>query len=112
SQPFGYGQGADNSQFSEETQQRIDHEIASIVNRNYEEAKRILIENRDALTRLSEALIVWETLDSKQINEIMQGKDIGIPVLTTASESESVEEAEKNKKNTDNVKPTTKLSPA
>jgi cell division protease FtsH len=83
SNPFSYGGGgqeADNS-FSEETAQKIDQEVASLVQKNYEVAKKILQDQKEALIKLSEALIVWETLDSEQVREIMKGKDIGLPEL-------------------------------
>jgi cell division protease FtsH len=82
-QPFGYGQGADNSGYSEDTAKKIDDEISSIIKKNYETAKKILMDKRDILDKMSEALIIWETLDSEQIALIMKGEDIGIPVLKT-----------------------------
>ena len=80
-QPFGYGPGADNSSFSEETARKIDEEVAKIIKRNYETAKKILMDKKDVLVRMSEALILWETLDAAQIKKIMNGDDIGKPVM-------------------------------
>ena len=80
-QPFGYGQGPDNSGYSEDTARKIDDEISSIIKRNYETAKKILLDKRAVLNKMSEALIIWETLDSEQINQLMRGEDIGVPVL-------------------------------
>ncbi|MAZ48036.1 MAG: cell division protein FtsH [Halobacteriovoraceae bacterium] len=80
-QPFGYGAGADNSSFSEETARKIDEEVAKIIKRNYETAKKILMDKKDVLVRMSEALILWETLDAAQIKKIMSGDDIGKPVM-------------------------------
>jgi cell division protease FtsH len=80
-QPFGYGAGADNSGYSEDTAKKIDDEISSIIRKNYETAKKILMDKREILDKMSEALIIWETLDSEQIDLIMKGEDIGIPVL-------------------------------
>lgn len=67
--------------FSDETSRKIDMEIANFVQKNYEVAKRILQENMDALHRLTEALVVWETLDADQIRDIVAGKDIGQPMM-------------------------------
>jgi cell division protease FtsH len=78
-QPFGYGPGADNSTYSEETAKLIDEEVSKIVRRNYEVAKQILQDNKEMLYKLSEALIIWETLDGDQINRIIAGEDIGLP---------------------------------
>lgn len=80
-QPFGYGQGADNSTFSEETSKKIDEEVKKIIDANYKVAKDILTQDREVLDNLSEALIVWETLDSTQVKDIIDGKDIGNPVM-------------------------------
>ena len=80
--PFGNGPGADNSHYSEQTSQKIDEEIGTIIRRNYDTARKILSDKRDILEKLSESLIIWETLDAKQINEIVAGGDIGIPVIT------------------------------
>ncbi len=81
SNPFGYGPGADNSQYSEETAKKIDDEVGTIIKRNYDVAKKILIDRRKILENMSEALILWETLDHDQICAIMDGEDIGKPVL-------------------------------
>lgn len=73
-------QGSDASQFSDETAKRIDTEIANLVQVNYEKAKSILQENIDALHRIAEGLMVWETLDADQINKLIAGTDIGQPM--------------------------------
>ncbi len=70
------------TQFSDETSRKIDLEIQSFVNTNYEIAKKILNENMEVLHRLAKALVAWETLDAEQIKDIVAGKDIGVPVMT------------------------------
>jgi cell division protease FtsH len=69
-------------QFSDETSRKIDLEIQHFVQHNYEVAKKILSENMDALHRVAQALVVWETLDAEQIRDIVAGKDIGAPVMS------------------------------
>ncbi len=59
---------------AEETAAAIDLEVKTIVERNYNKAKDILEKNRDKLRTMAEALITYETLDSKQIADIMAGK--------------------------------------
>lgn len=78
--PFG-GPGADNSSISEDTSKKIDDEVSRIIKRNYDIARKILIDRREILDNMSEALILWETLDSEQIQSLMKGEDIGKPVL-------------------------------
>lgn len=65
--------------YSEETSKLIDAEIQRFVELNHKVAKDILTKNRDALDRIAEALIVWETLDFEQIKALVAGKDIGTP---------------------------------
>lgn len=74
--------GGESVSFSDETSRKIDLEIAHFVHRNYEVAKKILQDNMDALHRVTEALVIWETLDAEQIKAIVAGQDIGKPVMT------------------------------
>ncbi len=60
---------------SDETAHIIDEEIRAVIDRNYERAERILKENRDKLIIMAEALIKYETIDSDQINDIMEGRE-------------------------------------
>lgn len=71
------------AQFSNETSQKIDLEIQHFVQHNYEVAKKILGDNMDALHRVALALVAWETLDAEQIRDIVAGKDIGQPMMTS-----------------------------
>ena len=82
-----YG-GSDAAQVSDETAKRIDTEIANLIQVNYEKAKSILQENADALHRIAEGLIVWETLDSTQIGKLISGEDIGLPIITPKKKEE------------------------
>jgi len=57
--------------YSEETAQLIDEEIRELIDGAYERAKSLLIEHRDALTRISEALLEYETLDGQQTADLL-----------------------------------------
>jgi cell division protease FtsH len=82
SNPFAHpGMNEADSSFSEDTAQKIDKEISRIVQANYELAAKILREQKTALVNLSEALIVWETLDAEQVRQVVAGKDIGLPKI-------------------------------
>jgi cell division protease FtsH len=59
---------------SDETAHVIDQEIRAIVDRNYARAEKILRENLDKLHVMAEALIKYETLESDQITDIMEGR--------------------------------------
>ena len=59
---------------SDETAHVIDEEVREIIDRNYERAKKILVDNMDKLHMMADALIKYETIDLDQINDIMDGK--------------------------------------
>jgi cell division protease FtsH len=62
-------------EMSDRTAQQIDDEVRAIIDRNYQRAKEILMANMDKLHLMAESLIKYETIDSKQIAEIMSGKE-------------------------------------
>jgi cell division protease FtsH len=62
-------------QVSDETAHIIDEEIRSIIDRNYKRAESILVDNKDKLGMMADALMKYETIDSEQIKDIMAGKE-------------------------------------
>lgn len=56
---------------SHETQTRIDEAVIALINRQYEKAKGILIENRDKLDELSRFLYEKETITGDEFMEIL-----------------------------------------
>ncbi|WP_148864969.1 ATP-dependent zinc metalloprotease FtsH [Marinobacter fonticola] len=74
-EPFlGRSAGQSHTVYSPETAQRIDEEVRSIIDDCYETARRLLIENRDKLEMMADALMRYETIDRHQIDDIMAGK--------------------------------------
>jgi cell division protease FtsH len=59
--------------FSAETARDIDAEVRRIVTEQYERAKKILLEHRDRLDKVADALMEYETLDTADIEVIMGG---------------------------------------
>ena len=59
---------------SEATMQKVDAEIGRIIEQQYALARKMLEENRDKVEAMAHALLEWETLDSEQIDDIMDGK--------------------------------------
>lgn len=57
--------------YSEEVASMIDREIKSIIEERYEEARRILGENRDMMDTLAKILLEKETLDRAEFKEII-----------------------------------------
>ena len=75
-EPFlGRSAGQSHTVYSPETAQRIDEEVRNIIDTCYETAKQILIDNRDKLDMMAEALMKYETIDRFQIDDIMAGKE-------------------------------------
>ncbi len=64
---------------SDDTAQAIDSEIRAIIDRNYQRSVEILKQNEDKLHLMADALMKFETIDSGQIDTIMDGKDPGPP---------------------------------
>ena len=69
---------------SEATLQKVDIEIRRIIDDQYALAKKILTESRDKVEAMTEALMEWETIDSDQIKDIMEGKPPRPPKPTSA----------------------------
>ncbi|MDE0456120.1 MAG: ATP-dependent zinc metalloprotease FtsH [Chromatiales bacterium] len=60
---------------SDQTQDLIDEEVRSIIERNYQRSTRILKENEQRLHVMADALIRYETIDVEQIKDIMEGRE-------------------------------------
>ena len=63
---------------SDGTAEEIDHEVMKILKESYDEAKRLLSENRDAMDKIAEFLIEKETITGKEFMEIFR-KVKGLP---------------------------------
>jgi cell division protease FtsH len=59
---------------SEQTAEEIDREVRSIIDMCYGIAKTHLEANRDKLEDMAAALMLYETIDADQINDIMEGR--------------------------------------
>jgi cell division protease FtsH len=60
---------------SDDTAHAIDEEIRSLIDNNYDRAEAILKDNMDKLHAMADALMKFETIDSEQIADIMEGRD-------------------------------------
>ena len=60
---------------SDDTAKLIDDEVRKIIDRNYERARRILVENMDIMHAMKDALMKYETIDAGQIDDLMARKD-------------------------------------
>jgi cell division protease FtsH len=66
--------GSQNKTVSDETAHSIDEEVRKIIDDNYQRANEILINNLDKLHIMAKALMTYETIDTEQIDDIMEGK--------------------------------------
>ncbi|WP_264750622.1 ATP-dependent zinc metalloprotease FtsH [Marinobacter subterrani] len=74
-EPFlGRSAGQSQTVYSPETAQRIDEEVRNIIDSCYEKARQILIDNREKLDMMADALMKYETIDRHQIDDIMEGR--------------------------------------
>jgi cell division protease FtsH len=82
--PISYGQaegevflgrqlGNRTKDYSEATAIEIDNEVRRIITEQYTKAKNILVERKQILLNMAEALIEYETLDGEDVELIMQG---------------------------------------
>ena len=62
--------------YSEETARAIDKEVHGLVTEGYDRARRILTDNRDALIRIAEALLVSESLDGATVKMLIAGQTL------------------------------------
>ena len=74
---------------SDETAQAIDIEIKAFVDRNYQRAEKILDENRDILESMKEALMHYETIDARQIDDLMERREVRPPMAEWDNHSDS-----------------------
>lgn len=82
-----YGSGGGRMNVSGETARMIDEEVRGIIDECYETAERLLRENRDKLDLMSDALMQYETIDTDQIDDIMEGKKPRPPKESSGSSS-------------------------
>ncbi len=61
-------------QVSDVTAHTIDEEIRRVIEVNYKRARNVLESNLDKLHAMAEALVKYETIDDKQIKDIMEGR--------------------------------------
>ena len=76
---------------SEDTFKVIDDEIRLIIDTNYAMATKILEENKDILIEMTKALMMHETIDKEQIDDLMDRKPIREAAVIVDSDVASTE---------------------
>ncbi|SET58673.1 membrane protease FtsH catalytic subunit [Thalassotalea agarivorans] len=64
---------------SNQTAKEIDDEIKAFVERNYQRAEQILKDNMDILHAMKDALMKYETIDARQIDDLMERREVRPP---------------------------------
>lgn len=83
--PLHYGEdegaypGLGAPQYSGDTSKTIDEETRRIIDSCYAKAKHLLIENRDILEAMKDALMEYETIDAEQVDDLMQRRSVRPP---------------------------------
>ena len=72
---------------SDLTAKSIDEDVRTLINRNYQRAEKLLTDNIDKLHTMTKLLMKYETIDSEQIDAIMEDREPGEPKDWTDSSS-------------------------
>jgi len=64
------------SEISEHTAQMVDEEVKVLLDAAYERARTILVEHRDLLDRVAQALLERETIDHEEVQLLFKGKPL------------------------------------
>jgi cell division protease FtsH len=70
--------------YSEQAAEEIDNEVKRIVSNAYERAKKVLVDNRDKLELVANALLDHETIDRREFEELMASGETTAPVGSAA----------------------------
>ena len=68
-----------NKHMSEDTVKLIDQEIREFIDRNYVRAKQLIEENMDILHAMKDCLMQYETIDARQIDDLMARREVRPP---------------------------------
>ncbi|HEX4770300.1 MAG TPA: ATP-dependent zinc metalloprotease FtsH [Bryobacteraceae bacterium] len=71
---------AQHRDYSEETAIKIDQQVRQLVEDGYNEAKGIILERREALVRIAEALLERDGLDGGEVLDLINGKQLKVIV--------------------------------
>ncbi|MBW0278224.1 ATP-dependent metalloprotease [Shewanella xiamenensis] len=74
---------------SDETATLIDAEVKAFIDKNYGRAKQILLDNLDILHSMKDALMKYETIDSLQIDDLMNRREVRQPADWQADDNGS-----------------------
>jgi cell division protease FtsH len=74
--------------YSEETAKAIDEETRALIDRLYDETRKILETNKDRVEAVAKALTRYETLDASEVDRVMKGEVLTKPTVGDLLEKE------------------------
>ena len=89
-----FGDMAGGREYSDRTADLIDSEIKKIMDEAYEDVKKIILDHREEMESLEQALMKYETLDGDEVKQIIEGKTLDKPTvgeLLAAEQKNSIE---------------------
>ncbi|MCL4156017.1 UNVERIFIED_CONTAM: hypothetical protein GTU68_053232 [Idotea baltica] len=101
---LGRDMGGGSREHSESTQVEIDNEVKRILRESEELAHKIIEENMDTLHSLAKALLEKETLDSAQIEKVMNGEELEAEVEKKDEKANSEDKVEEEKTEKESLK--------
>ncbi|MES1256470.1 MAG: ATP-dependent zinc metalloprotease FtsH [Acidobacteriota bacterium] len=67
---------AQHQDYSEDTALKIDHEVKRFVTENYQRSHRLLLDKKETLVKIAEALLAREVLDADQVRALAAGQPL------------------------------------
>jgi len=68
-------------EYSQQTAQIIDEEVRKLIEAAYDDARRIIEQNREKLEALAQALLKYETLDAAEVHALIRGESLDRPTV-------------------------------
>lgn len=99
---------AESRNYSENVASEIDNEIRKYMDSVYSECRNLIVENRDKLDLIANALLERETLTAKELEELMENGEISTPPIKIEEFVPEIKKEKKKdppKKNDDEPKP-------
>ena len=93
-----YLQGRTVLNCGDQTATEVDHEVMLLLHDSYEEAKRLLSENRVAMDKIADYLIQKETITGKEFMKIFRAVQMGMEIPKNPDEIDQIEIPEEKKK--------------
>lgn len=73
---LGMQSGQKSHEYSDAKAQEIDQEVSDLIHQGYKLAVQILTDHRDALDRLAQALLEFETIDGQEVEMLVNGAQV------------------------------------